>query len=589
MSNSPRDPTLAPRIVSGPFARRGGGSRLWWYAASVATLVALGFVGGAAPAPTSGATFAQSPLWQTTWTSPMDLANGVAWNATVRDVATVAEGGNAIEITLSNLWSNTPTRFNAATVGVSKSGVSEVPGTIVPVTFNGGSRSVVVAAHSRVTSDPIPIAVQPRETLAVSVWVAGPATVSVHYCCYGRIDSYTTADGSGNLTNSYTGYGFDPALTGPNMRWLSRIAVRGSPAQGTVVAFGDSITDGFGYLNNGFSWVNALQARIDQLAPSNQVSVVNEGIAGNTLTVFPPRTSYEDISGGLPGVSRIGPDALSLAGVRDVILFLGTNDIWFGAGGEAGHPIPPYGTAPALEAAMRQIISVTHAHGLKIFAVTLLPRSSSAASGGERAELWDPAEQAVLSAVNTWMLSPGAGFDGVINAAAVMGDVYDGACQPNVPFAPYFNSDHLHPNVVGQTVLANTISTAAFGLPQAPLLPAPLAVTPTANCPAATVAEGVLAQARVPGTTTTTTSTTTTTQPPTTTTQPAGLFTGIHQSDFVLGAILVIAAGLIAAIWRRRAVRRRAARRRNQRRIGSYGYPKSPRSGPPSSRPPQPR
>ena len=550
----------------------------------IASAASLG-VGSVAGSATTGLT------WQTTWTSPTDLADGYASDVTVRDIARVATAGTAITITLSNLWSDTPTTFNAVSVGAQASGIDVVPGTIVPVLFGNGSRSVTVAAHSRVTSDATALRVHEGENIAVSVFVAGFATASVHFCCYDRIDSYATADGAGNLTDSPTGAGFDPTLTSPNMRWLSAVAVENSSAQGTVVAFGDSITDGFGVLNNGYSWVDAVQARIWRLAPERQMSVVNEGIAGNTLTVFPPNATYEDISGGLPGIVRLGPDALSLPGVKDVVLFLGTNDIWFGAGGKTGHPIPPYGSAAALESTMRQIITVTHAHGVKIFGVTLLPRSSSKSSGGERAELWDPQEQAVLNAVNQWILSPASGFNGVFNLAAIMGDVYNGACQPNVPFPPYFNTDNLHPDIAGQTAMANAMSTTYFGLPQAPQLPPVVVATPTPGCPGAVAASNVLAQGRQSPTTTTSTSTsttsttTTTTTPVTTTTRAVHRGSGLTHREVVGSAIallLLVVLGLATA--RRRMIRRRVLRRDAARRSAGYGYGPPPRPGPPPRR-----
>ena len=521
----------------------------------------LGVVTVAGTASAAATTAAGTPVWQTTWTSPTDLAVGYTYNSTTRDIATVAAAGDALTFTFSNLWSSTPTTFAAVTVGVQQSGANVVAGTLRAVTFDHGSRSITIGPHARVTSDAVVMRVHAGETLAVSVAVTGYAEVSVHYCCNGRIDSYATANSVGDVTANPQSTAFDPGLTSPYMRWLSAIAVHDSPAQGTIVALGDSITDGFGYLNQGYSWVNALQSRLDQLPADQRMSVVNEGIAGNTLTVFPPRASFAALSGGLPGVTRLSRDALSLPGVKDVIVFLGTNDIWFGAGGETGHPIPPYGTAGAIEAGLRQVIAATHAHGIKIFAVTLLPRSSSTAADHDLPEYWSPAEQATLSAVNAWILSPNAGFDGVLNLAAVMGNVYDGACQPWVPFAPYFNPDHLHPDVAGQTVMANAIATTQFQLPEAPLLPAPLAVTPTPGCPAAHLAASILAASAAPPPTTTTSVAPTTTV--TTVAPPAPVRPSHRLTLYLIGAAVVLV--LLAWNERRRRVRRRELRRRAMR------------------------
>ena len=515
------------------------------------------------------------------------LPSVVAHNLTVRDIAEVAVAGTSIQLQLSNTWSGSPTTFGSVTVGAQQTGAGIVPGSIVPVTF-GGSRSVTIPASGRVTSDPVTMAVKAGELLAVSLSVVGSATVSVHYCCEGRIDSYATADDVGDQTanSAATNFVFEDV----NMRWLSAIAVAGTAAQGTVVALGDSITEGFNNNIEGYGWPTTFQQRVAQLPPAQQMAMVNEGITGNTLTVFPPGSTFAATSGGLPGVTRLAPDALSLPGVKDVVLFLGTNDIWFGAGGEnTTRPIPPYGTAPAIEAAMQTVIAQTRAAGIKIFGVTLLPRSSFVGGNGEKPEVWSPADQATLAAVNAWILGPESGFDGTINLAAVMGDVYNGACQPDTPFAPYFTDDNLHPNLAGQTVMADSIPTSLFGIPEAPQVPLPLAATPTPGCPAAVAAAQVLAFARVPTAPPATTPTTSTTSTPHITTQPQRR-TAPHQigarqtAFFVLAALIALAIVVLLVVLRRRAVQKR-------RRQGSLNRPLRPDARPPgptASAPPWP-
>ena len=557
---------------------------------ALAALVATAFaalaipVAGASALSTTTSTPAASGVhWQTAWTSPMDYfySNEAhqpipATNATYRDIAQLAVGGQSIKIQLSNTWSTTSTTFAAVTVGVQQSGAAVVAGTLVPVTFQGSS-SITIAAGQRVMSDPVAITVHAGESLSISLWVAGSATVSLHNCCVGHIDSYGTVDGAGNQVHNPSATKF--IYADYNMRWLSAIAVAGSPAQATVVAFGDSITEGFN--NAGLGWPTPLQQRIAQLPPSQQVSVVDEGIAGNTVSVFPPYTSYAEVDGGLPGVTRVGPDALDLPGVRYIIMLLGTNDIWFGAGGEnMKHPIAPYGSAASIEAAMSSIIAQAHARGVKIIGATLLPRSSFNGGNGESREIWTPSDQAILAAVNAWILSPQSGFDATINLAAVMGDVYNGACQPATPFAPYYTVDNLHPNTAGQTAMANAIATTLFGIPQAPQVASSVVATPTPNCPGATLAAQVLALGRAIPTTTTTPSTTTSTTT-TTTTVPAahrGVVARVVSWLKVLGAVLAVLAVLVVILRIRR--RRRAIRRRQQARAAIRDY-RGPGGSPP--------
>ena len=519
----------------------------------------------AAPVHPTTTTAPAPPTWQTAWTEPMDLPYSTAVDATVRDIAQIPVSGTAIEIRLSNAWSSTPTTFGAVTVGAAQNGAAIVPGSIVPVTF-GGARAVTVPANGSVTSDPVAVTVQAGEPLAITVSVLGSATVSVHYCCAGQVDSYATANGGGDQTANPSAAGF--TLADGNIRWLSAVTIAGSPALGTVVAFGDSITEGFA--NGGTGWPNVLRLRIAQLPASAQVSLVNEGITGNTLTVFPPGGSYAETSGGLPGVTRFGPDALDLPGVKDIVLLLGTNDIWFGAGGEGGAPIPPYGSATAIEQGMEALIARAHAAGVKIFGVTLLPRSSSTGVGGERPETWTAADQATLAAVNAWILGPGTGFDGVIDLSAVMGDVYNGACQPDLPFPPYYTPDNLHPNTAGQTAMADAVPTTLFGIPQAPQAPPTIVATPTPGCPGAIQAEQALAAGRaVPASTPVpTTQPVPTTRPPAA--RPRATRQAGHSGGLPIGALVAISAFVlilviasIVVLWRR-AARRRFRHRRSR-------------------------
>ncbi len=510
-----------------------------------------------------------APAWQTAWTSPMDLLlqpypKIVAVNTTVRDLATVTVGGSAIAIRLSNQWGPAPVTFGAVTVGerAGTVGAAVVAGTLTRVTFGAGSPAITVPAGQDVTSAPIPLAVSAGESLVVSLWVTAPAPVTVHYCQGCSRLAFYTPNGGGNQTAVASG----AAFTGsdPYLRWLSAVEVQGSPSRGTVVALGDSITAGFE--NAGFGWPTPLQQRVAQLPPDQQVSVVNEGISGNTLTVFPPGLdaqgqpySFADSSGGTPGVLRLQRDALALPGTTNVVLLLGTNDIWFGGRDQT----PPYGSASSIIAAMKQVIAAVHAAGKRIEGITLLPRASTPADcPGCLPEPWTPAEQATLQAVNSWMRSKGSGFDAVIDLAAVMGDVYDGQCNPTLPYPPYFNNDDLHPNRAGQIVMADAIPTTIFGIPEAPQLPPPVKATPTPGCPAARQAEAVLAAASATPATTTPTTTST---PPTSSTVASGATAHHRGSGSGSGGLMAVAAVLVALVvvtgagWRRR--RRRILRR----------------------------
>ncbi|MST35304.1 SGNH/GDSL hydrolase family protein, partial [Acidimicrobiaceae bacterium USS-CC1] len=156
--------------------------------------------------------------------------------------------------------------------------------------------------------------------------------------------------------------------------------------------------------------------------------------------VLPLADDDSRTGGGEAGMTRLARDALAQPGVDRVFLLLGTNDLWFGA------------TAAQVIAGYRDILAQAGAAGVPVIASTLLPRSS----GGR--EVWTPAMEAARRAVNNWILHSGA-FAAVIDLAEVVGDVYDGACRPDVMFPPYDSGDNLHPDTAGQVAMADAIPT----------------------------------------------------------------------------------------------------------------------------------
>jgi hypothetical protein len=107
--------------------------------------------------------------------------------------------------------------------------------------------------------------------------------------------------------------------------------------------------------------------------------------------------------------------------------------------------------------------------------VTLLPRSTSPE------ELWTPLQQSYLQQVDQWILTSGA-FDGVLNLATKVTDVYNGACEPTAMFPAYDSGDHLHPNPARQTAMADAVDPLVLELPPLPQVAPLVAVTPTAGC-----------------------------------------------------------------------------------------------------------
>jgi lysophospholipase L1-like esterase len=387
------------------------------------------------------------------WAQPGVIADHV----TVRELATVALRGIAVRVRISNAFGNAPLVITAASVARSAGAGAIVPSSLRTLMFRGHTAVTVKPGHTAL-SDPARLAVAAGETLAVSVYVAALDLVTVHPYGNGGAVSYATVNGSASAVDSASGSRFTYASEWP--RIVDAVDVLERRGLGSIVVMGDSITDGF---NTAVRWTDLLQRRIDELRRAQRRAVINEGITANALDPLPGDDSLT--GGGPAGLRRLSSDVLAQPGVSYLVLFLGTNDIFFGA------------SARQVIGGMRDVIRRAHAAGIKVIGVTLLPRAGS--------ERWDPVQypehQPILEQVDHWIRTAHA-FDGVIDMARAVADVYNGQCQPTAMFEPYDSGDHLHPDAAGQTAMANAVDTRLFGISEAPPLAAPVRAIPTSAC-----------------------------------------------------------------------------------------------------------
>ena len=164
--------------------------------------------------------------------------------------------------------------------------------------------------------------------------------------------------------------------------------VQAGPATGgTIVAFGDSITDGYrSAVGADDRWPNDLAGRLLASPPGQVHPVVDEGISGNRIL------ADSDLFGE-DALARFLRDAADVSGARYVILLEGINDIGF-----TRTPIA------RIIAGDDNLIAAAHAAGLKIFGATLTPFQGSG--------YYSAAREAEREAVNHWIRTSGA-FDGV--------------------------------------------------------------------------------------------------------------------------------------------------------------------------------
>jgi lysophospholipase L1-like esterase len=360
-----------------------------------------------------------------------------AHDQTLRMVVHPSVGGDAWRVRLSNRFGTQPVTFGRATVALQQSGATVVPGSSRQLTF-AGQPSVTLQPGEEVHSDPVDITLSDEEAqrsnLAVSLHVQGDSgPMTWHAAAF--TTSYLSDPGAGDRTEDMTDEAFPHSTT--SWFFLTGLEVQRHDAA-TVVALGDSITDGFfSTINGNDRWPDVLQRRLLAEGDDRVLSVVNQGIAGNMVTRVGRLPGGCEPCDGPPAIDRLDEDVLSQPGLRAVILLEGINDI--GGGGA---------TAEEVIAGMREIIDRVHAHGIPIIGATLTP------SGGAEESLanYGTAEtDARRRAVNDFIRTSGM-FDAVVDFSAATEDpanpgrllpAYDTNSSLGGP------GDHLHPNRAG--------------------------------------------------------------------------------------------------------------------------------------------
>ncbi len=358
-------------------------------------------------------------------------------DATVRQIFHLSAGGLKIRIHLSNAFGSTPLYFSFVHVAspVSPSSPAIDPHTDRVVTF-AGSADVVVPPGAEYVSDPLAYPVAALSNLAVSFHLdtapAGetghPGSRATSYFVHG--DFVAAAD----LTH---------AKRVDHWYQISAIDVEAPLGAASVVALGDSITDGHGATTNGNDrWTDILAQRMQASPATRSIGVSNQGIGGNHL-----------LTDGLgPNVlARFDRDVLAPAGVRWVIVFEGVNDL--GGLTRDGEVAPAEHAAlvKRIEAAYQQVVLRSHAHGLRVFGATITPFTGS--------DYYHPGPltEADRQAVNTWIRAPGH-FDTVIDFDSIVRDPQ----HPDRLLPAFDSGDHLHPSPVGYRAMGEAVPLSLF-------------------------------------------------------------------------------------------------------------------------------
>jgi lysophospholipase L1-like esterase len=342
-----------------------------------------------------------------------------------------------LRVHLSNAFGLLPLRLMSVHLArpLSASAAKIDPSSDKPLTFSGRP-DVIIPAGAEYLSDPIDYPVAPLSDLAVSIYYLEPPAQQTGHPG-SRATSYLV---HGNLVSAAD---LPEAKKIEHWYQLSAIDVVAPPESSSIVALGDSITDGHGTTTNGNNrWTDVLAQHLRVAPKTKNIGVLNQGIGGNHL-----------LTDGLGpnALARFDRDVLAQTGVRFVIVLEGINDL--GALTRlADSSLPEHeALVHQILASYEQIITRAHAAHILAFGATILPYAgsdyyhSSASSEAHR------------QAVNQWIRSPGH-FDAVIDFDKAMADPQN----PDRLAPAYDSGDHLHPSVAGYRVMGGMIPLSLF-------------------------------------------------------------------------------------------------------------------------------
>ncbi|MBS0429805.1 MAG: SGNH/GDSL hydrolase family protein [Proteobacteria bacterium] len=344
--------------------------------------------------------------------------------------------GPRVRVRFSNLFGQRPLQIAAATVAASAGDDSVVPSGMQALRF-GGRPQVTVAPGREVWSDAAPLRVRAGQPIAVSFELPRETPITTVH----RLPLNATWTAPGAWASAPK---LDGARRSPYNYFVTGLDVDAPLGSRTVVAFGDSITEGSGSDGDAepARYPQRLAERLREAprAGSGTVAVVNAGIGGNRLLADKTGPS---------GLERFDRDVLGQSGVSHVLILIGVNDIGYGTfAGVLPNVMAP--SAEQLATGLQSLVNRAHARGVKVLLGTLLPFKG--------AGYWNEGNEAKRQTLNAWIRTQRSA-DGVVDFDAALRD----AADPQVLNAAYDSGDHLHPNAAGTAAMAQAVDLKLLG------------------------------------------------------------------------------------------------------------------------------
>ena len=406
--------------------------------------------------------------WVTVWTGsvhgPYPAGNAVAQpdlsrvfvnkeanDQTLRLVLRPDLWSRRMRFRFTNVFGSQPLTLDGVYAGEHEAGGQAVHATNRAVSF-GGKPSVTIQPGAMVWSDPVGFdwvntpadrALVGRK-LAVSFHVAG-ASGPMTWHAKSLQTSYVSGPGSGSHGAEESDENFP--FTTTSWYLLDAVDAIAPDTTQTVVAFGDSITDGTASTINGDDrWPDFFSRRLHGKY-AYKFAVVNAGIGGNQIVGPAKYDTSKPPGGGPSALERLDRDVLALSGVSIVIWLEGINDL--GASGAS---------AEAVIQGLRDGVARLHAKGIKVIGATVTSALGAASGSGK------PEVDAARKQVNEFIRKGGL-FDGLADFDAATLDPATGSLkaefQPNSSIGGA--GDKLHPNRAGYRAMGYAVDLAFFG------------------------------------------------------------------------------------------------------------------------------
>lgn len=362
--------------------------------------------------------------WQSSWVRPM--ADVRAFEASFTDVtirirAVAGLGGKRLRVELSNQFGDTPLVIGRSAVTVRDRSVTAL--------FEGQEAVTVPVGQTKWT-DPVDVATTRGDEVLVDLYLPETTAHATGNFARTALELSVPGDHAGSKAFPAMATPMIPAPDGTEMAipvpFLRAVEVERAAVGAVVACLGDSITAG--------GWPEAA-ARL--LAEDGDVVMLNLGIAGNRLRLDP---SPEIASFGLSGLTRFDKDVLGAAGVTDVVIALGTNDLGLPGSVTPESELP---TAEEIIYTYSLLIDRATAAGLRVIVATITPFMGS--------DSHDAARERIRETVNAWIRTSAPAM--VDFDAAVRSDT-----APDHLAIGYDSGDHLHPNEQGEERLAEAIA-----------------------------------------------------------------------------------------------------------------------------------